>query len=620
MKLQIAIRKRLLEKFYNILIGLSFLAIFPINTTAQTAKYTGLEPGTFMQQWLVLGPIPAFKDEAKSMDPDLQKAAFEYEQLPVEEYYDIKEGKFVNISGKTYRWEYLNNEDEIVDLDKQYNGVDFAIAYACADITMANPKKVLIGIGSDDGVKIWLNGELVHQNWVARPVNQDDDLIMLNMKKGNNRLIIKVQDIQQGWSFCCRPLGEKQISDYFLAAIRNGDLDRMKMLIETGINVNKKNEVGFTPLHLAQIYHENDASKCLIGYGADTTVKMPAPADPEHIPEYLDQLVPKLMAIYNVPGVSIVGIKNGEIAWDRQYGVLRAGSEKKVDRNTIFEACSMSKPVLAYLALKLVEQGKLDLDRPLVEYLDKPYLNDQPIHTRITARIVLSHTTGFPNWRPGGWQSSNPLVVGFEPGTQFGYSGEGFLYLQRVIEYITGTPYCEYVDTKLFKPLGLMLSSHVWQDFYRNIASVHHNAQGQAQADNNRYVFNDAVSASTLYCTPTEYAKFIVEILKTDRSAAYSLSKQSLDMMFTRVINTGWNSSFRSGSTVDDKMWFGLGWAIERTKSGDRFSHSGSNGDTFRQICYTEFDRNNGTGIVIMTNAIGGYPLYKEIIALVSTP
>ena len=92
MKLQIAIRKRLLEKFYNILIGLSLFAIFPINTTAQTAKYTGLEPGTFMQQWLVLGSIPTFLDKAKSEDIDAQKAAFEYEQLPVEEYNIIKNG------------------------------------------------------------------------------------------------------------------------------------------------------------------------------------------------------------------------------------------------------------------------------------------------------------------------------------------------------------------------------------------------------------------------------------------------------------------------------------------------------------------------------------------------
>jgi CubicO group peptidase (beta-lactamase class C family) len=586
----------------------------------ETAKYMGLEPGTFMQRWLVLGPISSLQDDSTNKDFEAQKAVFEQELLPVKEYDDIKEGKSVNISGKTYQWKYFDSDADIVDLDKRYNGVDFAIAYACADITMANPGKVLLGIGSDDGVKVWLNGKLVHQKWAARSINQDDDLITLNMKKGINQLIIKVQDIQQGWSFCCRPLGKKQISDYFLAAVRNGDLDRIKMLIETGIDVNKKNEVGFTPLHLARIYNQNDAVKCLIDFGADTTVKMPAPADPDHIPEYLDQLVPKLMALYNVPGVSISGIENREIAWDRQYGVLRAGSEKKVDRNTIFEACSMSKPVLAYLALKLVEQGKLDLDRPLVEYLDKPYLDDQPLHKRITARIVLSHTTGFPNWRPWGWQSSNPLLVEFEPGTRFGYSGEGFLYLQRVIEHITDTPYCEYADKELLKPLGLTLGSHEWQDCYRDIASVHHNAQGQPQPDSERYVFNDAVSASTLYCTPTEYAKFIVEILKTDRSADHSLSDQSLDLMFTRVINTGWRSTFRSGSKIDDTIWYGLGWAIERTKNGDRFSHSGSNGDTFRQICYSEFDRCQGRGIVIMTNAIGGYPLYKEIIALVSSP
>ena len=593
---------------------------FSIKTEAQTAKYTELESGTFMQRWLVLGPIPAFLEEPKSGDLDAQKAAFEQEQLPVEEYDNIKEGESVNISGKTYQWKYLNNEDDIVDLDKLYNGVDFVIAYASADITLANPEKVLLGIGSDDGVKIWLNGELIHQKWAARPINQDDDLVTLNMKKGNNRLIIKVQDIQQGWSFCCRPLGDKQISEHFLTAVREGNLDQIKMFIETGINVNRKNEIGFTPLHLARIYRQNDAAKFLIECGADTTIKMPAPADPNHIPEYLDKLVPKLMAIYNVPGVSIVGIENREIAWDRQYGVLRAGSEKKVDRNTIFEACSMTKPILAYLALKLMEQGKLDLDRPLVEYLDKPYLDDQPLHKRITARMVLSHTSGFPNWRPGGWQSGNPLIVEFEPGTKFGYSGEGFLYLQRVIEHITGTAYCEYADRELLKPLGLTLSSHEWQDCYRNLAAVHHNVQGQAQPDSNRYISYKAVAASSLYCTPTEYAKFIVEILKTDRSDAHSLSAQSLDLMFSPVTKTEWKQPFRSGSVMNDSLWYGLGWVIEKTKSDDRISHSGSNGATFRQICYSEFDRSQGTGIVIMTNAIGGYQLCKEILALATSP
>lgn len=619
MKLQTPVRKNLLTKICNIVIGIALLT-FPSKTTAQTAKYTGLESGTFMQRWLVLGPIPAFQDESIIKDLDAQKEAFELEQLPVEEYDNIKEGKSVNISDKTYQWEYLDSKDQIVDLDKQYNGVDFAIAYACADITMANPEKVLLGVGSDDGIKIWLNGELVHQNWVGRAVNQDDDLVTLNMKKGNNRLILKVQDMKQGWSFCCRPLSDEQVSDLFPAAVLNGALDRIKMFIGTGINVNKKNEVGFTPLHLARIYNQSDAAKCLIDYGADTTIKIPAPANPEHIPEYLDQLVPKLMTIYNVPGVSIAGIENGKIAWDRQYGVLLAGSEKKVDRNTIFEACSMSKPVLTYLALKLVEQGKLDLDRPLVEYLDKPYLENQPLHKLITARMVLSHTSGFPNWRKGGWQSGNPLIVEFEPGTKFGYSGEGFLYLQRVIEHITGTSYCEYADKKLLKPLGLILSNHEWQENYRDIAAASHNVQGEGQPYKDRFLFESAVSAYSLYCTPTEYAKFILEILKPDRSAAHSLSAQSLDLMFTRTTKTGWKQTLRSCSVMNDTLWYGLGWVIETTANGDRISHSGFNGYLFNQCCYSEFDRSQGNGIVIMTNATGGYPLYKEIIALVSSP
>jgi CubicO group peptidase (beta-lactamase class C family) len=614
------IRKRFFTRICHILISISLLTIFTFKTSAQTVKYTGLEPGIFMQRWLVLGPIPAFKDESITKDFDAQKAAFEQELFPAEEYDDIYEGKSVQISGKIYLWKYLDSDDKIVDLDKLYNGVDYAAAYACADIKMANSGKVLLGIGSDDGVKIWLNGKLVHQNWVGRGVNPDDEIVALNLIKGDNRLIIKVQDMQLGWGFCCRPLGKEQISENFSAAVRKGNLDLIKILIGNGADVNEKNEIGFTPLHLARIYNQNDVAKCLIDYGADTVVKMPAPADPGRIPEYLNQLVPRLMAIYKVPGVSIVGIENRQIAWDRQYGVLRAGSEKKVDQNTIFEACSMTKPVLAYLALKLVEQGKLDLDRPLVKYLDKPYLEDQPLHKKITARMVLSHTSGFPNWRPGEWLSGNPLIVEFEPGTKFGYSGEAFLYLQRVIEHITGTLYCEYADKKLFKPLGLKLSSHEWQDSYRDIAAVHHSAQGQPQPDNNRFIFSSAVAAASLYCTPTEYARFIVEILKTDRSAAHSLSAHSLDMMFTRTTKTNYKPTFRSGFIINDTLWYGLGWAIEKTASGDRYFHGGSNGSYFGQRCYTEFDRDLGKGIVIMTNAVGGYPLFKEVIALMASP
>ena len=117
----------------------------------------------------------------------------------------------------------------------------------------------------------------------------------------------------------------------------------------------------------------------------------------------------------------------------------------------------MSKLLMACAALKLVEQGKLDLDRSLAEYLDQPYLPDKPRHRRITARRVLSHTTGFPDWRTTGWPKGGPLPLLYDPGTRFTHSGEGFLYLQRVVEHITDTPIQSYLQTTLLRPFWWIL-------------------------------------------------------------------------------------------------------------------------------------------------------------------
>lgn len=327
------------------------------------------------------------------------------------------------------------------------------------------------------------------------------------------------------------------------------------------------------------------------------------------LPQSLDTLVPSLMTKHKVSGVSIVGLEHRRIAWERQYGVCSAGAKHRVNSQTIFEAASMSKLPGSYLALKLVEQGKLDLDRPLYQYLDEPYLTNEPLHLKITARMVLSHTTGFPNWRKNGWRSGGPLPVLSEPGTKFTYSGEGFTYLQRVMEHITGEPFERYVKRTLFEPLGIKTGSYTWQKEFEAMAASGHDASGKLVE--NRSLYTNANTAYSLYCSPIEYALFLEEMLRLDRSAPQSLSAASIEAMLKRTTEAvGRKPIHRNGKTPAETTYYGLGWAIDPTASGDRVFHSGSNRG-FR--CYCEFDPKSGSGIVIMTNGEGGAELWQEL-------
>ena len=172
-------------------------------------------------------------------------------------------------------------------------------------------------------------------------------------------------------------------------------------------------------------------------------IRPPAPLSKERLDAHLawlEEHVPALMRDMGVPGVSIAIIQRGEIVWAQGFGVSDVRSGKDVTTQTVFEACSMSKPVLALVAMQLVQEGRLDLDRPLVAYLGHDYLPDQPDHRRITARMALTHRTGFANWRAGYDEMGGPLPLQYPPGSEYTYSGEGILFLQRAMEAITGQP------------------------------------------------------------------------------------------------------------------------------------------------------------------------------------
>src|SRR5215510_6636200 len=228
----------------------------------------------------------------------------------------------------------------------------------------------------------------------------------------------------------------------------------------------------------------------------------------EQIIARLEKIIPLLMKEGTVPGLSIALVRNGELAWQRGFGVKSVKTNEPVNDDTVFEAASLSKPVFAYSVLKLVDAGKFDLDKPLNQYLPGDYdVGDDPRLGQITARRVLSHTAGFPNWRRGA------LKIHFTPGERFSYSGEGFVYLSKVVEHVTGEKLNDFMKRTVFDPLGMTSSSYVWQESYDALKVFRHNTRGEAVGQD-KTPPGVANVAFSLHTTARDYGRFVVAMLK----------------------------------------------------------------------------------------------------------
>src|SRR5260370_14542775 len=135
---------------------------------------------------------------------------------------------------------------------------------------------------------------------------------------------------------------------------------------------------------------------------------------------------------------------------------MNVESNEPTGDDSMFEVASMSKPVFAYVVLKLAEEKLIDLDRPLVQYLRPEYLSNHPDVDLITARHVLCHSTGFPNWRA---KPEEKLTPTFKPGSRFSYSGDAYQWLQFVVEQITGAGVDMVMRSRLLGPAQKPLST-----------------------------------------------------------------------------------------------------------------------------------------------------------------
>jgi CubicO group peptidase (beta-lactamase class C family) len=318
----------------------------------------------------------------------------------------------------------------------------------------------------------------------------------------------------------------------------------------------------------------------------------------------LEQSVPQLMKDGGVPGLSIALLRDGELVWRHGFGVKNTKTNEPVTDDTVFEAASLSKPVFAYAVLKLFDAGKFDLDKPLNQYLPGNYdVGEDPRLGQITARHVLSHTTGFPNWR-----SQGALKIHFTPGDRFSYSGEGFVYLAKVIEQVTGEKFNDFMKRMVFDPLGMTSSSYVWQESYETLKTFRHNSVGEMTGRNKPPQPNAAASLNT---TAQDFGRFVSAILKGE-----GLKKETLKQMLTpqiKVSESGTNNTARAPEKLSPTISWGLSWGLQTTGDGVSFWHWGDNGDSKAYI--VAFERQK-LGVVIFANSSTGLSIAREIVDL----
>ncbi|GAB2533940.1 serine hydrolase domain-containing protein [Spirosoma aerophilum] len=311
-----------------------------------------------------------------------------------------------------------------------------------------------------------------------------------------------------------------------------------------------------------------------------------------------DAFITRLMDSTHIPGLSLAIIRGNTLHYSKGYGLTRVDSTQRVTSATVFDAASLSKPVFAYAVLQLIEAGLIELDRPLCEYLPYPDVAKDERYKKITTRMVLSHRTGFPNWRKN--RRLPQLTMIAAPGERFGYSGEGYVYLQKVVEKVTGKSLDEVMTERVFIPLHMTRSSYVWRPAFDTDFAFPHTKEGEAEEKSKSGQANAAYSLQT---TADDYARFVMAVMTSQ-----GLKPETVDQMLSSQGKLP--KTFSGGEPLSLTLGWGLGFGLEQTTNGDYFWHWGDNG-TFK--CYVVGNRQRGDAVIYFTNSENGLGLIADM-------
>ena len=338
----------------------------------------------------------------------------------------------------------------------------------------------------------------------------------------------------------------------------------------------------------------------------------------------LNAKIEYLMKTAKVSGVAVSVFNENKPVFSKTYGLANVQKNIPLEQSSVMYGASLAKMVFAYIAMQLVQEKVIDLDKPLVEYLSKPLpdykingwnrgyqdLKNDNRYKKITARMCLTHTTGFPNWR---WfEADRKLKFKFDPGTRYSYSGEGLYLLQFVIEQVTGKDYEAISQERVFKPLNMTNTSQVWQARFDSNICYGHNAKGEPYE---LMKWKEASAGGSMSTTLEDFTKFYDALISSK-----GLSEKSFKAMTSQQVRIKSRSQFGPLATIDStdndniQLGYGLGVGVLKTPYGRAFFKEGHDeGWGHYSICFPD----KKIAIVIMTNNDNGESIFKELLAYV---
>lgn len=327
----------------------------------------------------------------------------------------------------------------------------------------------------------------------------------------------------------------------------------------------------------------------------------------------LDEKIPQLLNDFNVPGTAIAIIENGEVILKKGYGFADVKNEKKVTTSTGFNIGSISKTVAAWGVMKLVQEGKIDLDEPAEKYLTRWQLPDSEFDANgVTVRRLLSHTAGlslhgYPGWSPqdelptieeslnGKNNGPGRVELIMQPGTRWKYSGGGFTILQLIVEEVTGQKFEDYMQTEILIPLGMNNSSYSIDEKILKASSKEHDQFGEVID----FELFTAQAAAGLHTTIEDFTKFaMASLYDNDNNRQQVLSSSTIkDMMKPAPASNG---------------RYGLGYGLDSIQ-GTSVTLRGHGGANTGWHAYFKVDPDKNDGFIMVTNGGAGHNIYRQI-------